>query len=165
MKKRSFFRLLAVLIFITPLTFSPLLYSQDNEAMKILNLLAFGGVGELRYKIGGEPGGESVNLDDSDWELTFPGFKWKKSNTNVWFRSRVNIPEKIGGFSLIGRKMTLFLYIDNGGEVFVNGDSLGSFEWGTAEFVISEDLQGGDNFLIAVRGINRPGWGSDLKSP
>jgi alpha-mannosidase len=159
MQKRSFLRLLAVLIFITPLTFSSLLFSQDTEAMKILNLLAFGGVGELRYKIGGEPGGESVNLDDSDWELTFPGFKWKESNTNVWFRSGVNIPEKIGGFSLIGRKMTLFLYIDNGGEVFVNGDSLGSFEWGTAEFVISEELQAGDNFLIAVRGINRPGWG------
>jgi alpha-mannosidase len=55
--------------------------------------------------------------------------------------------------------MTLFLYIDNGGDVFVNGDSIGSFEWGTAHFVISENLQAGDSFLIAVRGINKPGWG------
>ena len=107
----------------------------------------------------GEPGGQSVKLDDSDWPLTFPGFKWKEPNTNVWFRSQIIIPEKIGGFLLTGRKMTLYLYIDNGGDVFVNGDSLGSFEWGTAEFVISENLKAGDTYLIAVRGINRPGWG------
>ncbi|MBA7529694.1 hypothetical protein ES705_21892 [subsurface metagenome] len=135
------------------------LFAQPNDAMKTLNLLAFGGVAELKYKMGGEPGGESVDLDDSDWPRTFPGFKWQQPNTNVWFRSQVEIPDKIGGFSLIGKRMTLFLYIDNGGDVFVNGELLGSFEWGTAEFVISENLKPGDRFVIAVRGINRPGWG------
>jgi len=127
--------------------------------METLNLLAFGGVAELKYKIGGQPGGQAVDLDDSDWDITYPGFKWDLPNTNVWFRSTVTIPRTIGGFSLIGRKMTLYLYIDNGGDVFVNGDSLGSFEWGTAEFVVSENIQPWEKFVIAVRGINRPGWG------
>jgi len=138
---------------------SPKTFSQNNEALEILNMLAFGGMGELKYKMGGEPGGEAPDLDDSNWERTFPGFKWDQPNTNVWFRSTAVIPEKVGGFSLVGRKMTLFLYIDNGGDVFVNGDSLGNFEWGTAEYVISAKLQPGDKYLIAVRGINRPGWG------
>jgi len=134
-------------------------FAQKKDAMQTLNLLAYGGMIELKYKMGGEPGGEAVDLNDSDWPYTFPGFKWPQSNTNVWFRSTAQIPEKIGGFSLIGRQMTLFLYIDNGGEVFVNGESRGSFDWGTAEFVISENLKAGDKFVIAVRGINRPGWG------
>jgi len=132
---------------------------KSQDALEMLRLLAFGNVAELRYKIGGEPGGESPAMEDSGWQITFPGFKWDKPYTNVWFRAHIKIPESIGGFSLAGRKMTLFLYIDNGGDVFVNGDSLGSFEWGTAAFVIKENLRAGDDFLIAVRGINKPGWG------
>ena len=133
--------------------------SPQKDYMETLNLLAFGGVGELRYQMGGDPGGEAVDLDDSAWDITYPGFKWSQENTNVWFRSTVTIPEKVGGFSLVGRKMILYLYIDNGGDVFVNGDSLGSFEWGTAEFVISDKLKAGEKLVLAVRGINKPGWG------
>jgi len=132
---------------------------KPQDALQMLHLLAFGNVAELKYKMGGEPGGEAPVLNDAGWQITSPGFKWDKPYTNVWFRAHIKIPENIGGFSLIGRKMTLFLYIDNGGDVFVNGDSLGSFEWGTAAFVINENLQAGDKFLIAVRGINKPGWG------
>lgn len=141
------------------ITESNIVFSQKTDALEKLNLLAFGGIAEIKYSIGGEDGGQSIMLDDSDWELTFPGFKWSQSNTNVWFRNTVEIPEKIGGFSLVGKKMTLFLYIDNGGDVFVNEKYLGSFEWGTAQFVISENIKAGDRYVIAVRGINRPGWG------
>jgi alpha-mannosidase len=130
-----------------------------HNAMQTLNLLAFGGAAQLKYQMGGEPGGEAVDLDDSNWDITFPGFKWPQSNTNVWFRTKINIPQKVGGFSLIGHQMKLYLYIDNGGDVFVNGDSLGTFEWGTAEFVLVENLKAGDEIVLAVRGINRPGWG------
>jgi len=154
----AFRQLISVLVF-TAILFGTSTYAQPLDPLQTLNLLAFGGVAELRYKMGGEPGGESVDLDDSDWARTYPGFKWRQSNTNVWFRSHAEILDKIGGFSLVGRQMTLFLYIDNGGDVFVNAKSLGSFEWGTAEFIISKNLKSGDRFVIAVRGINRPGWG------
>ena len=130
-----------------------------QDAMQTLNLLAFGGAGQLKYKMGGKPGGESPELDDSNWDVTFPGFKWSQENTNVWFRTTIKVPEKLGGFSLTGRQMKLYLYIDNGGDVFVNGDSLGTFEWGTAEFVLDDNLQPGETIVLAVRGINRPGWG------
>ena len=155
-------------VFIVPLlclvllstTWSEPAHPADSQsALEILNLFAFGGVGQLKYKMGGEPGGESPTLDDSSWDLTFPGFKWQEANTNVWFRSTMVIPERIGGFSLVGRQMKLQLYIDNGGDVFLNGKLLGSFEWGPAEFILSEKLQAGDRLVLAVRGINRPGWG------
>ncbi len=129
------------------------------DPMAALNLLAYGGIGQMKYKIGGEPGGQAVNLDDSQWQIAYPGFQWNYPGTNIWLRSHIAIPEKIGGFSLIGRKMTMYLYVDNGGDVFVNGDSLGTFKWGTATYTISESLKPGDKFLIAIRGINGPGFG------
>lgn len=131
----------------------------ETDPMEIFNLLAFGGVGQMKYKIGGEPGGEAIDVDDTDWEIASPGFKWALSNTNIWFRTKIKIQEKIGGFSLAGRSMTLYLYIDNGGDVFVNGDSLGTFRWGTEVYEISPELQVGDEFLLAIRAINGPGFG------
>ncbi len=158
--KKGFIQLLIILsIFFFTGSWGNQIFAQSNEAMQTLNLLAFGGLVELKYKMGGEEGGEAVDLDDTNWQVTSPGFKWPQANTNVWFRSEVTIPEKIGGFSLVERQMTLFLYIDNGGEVYVNGKFQGGFDWGTAEFVISNNLKPGDRFVIAVRGINRPGWG------
>jgi len=131
----------------------------QTDPMEILNLLAYGGIGQMKYKIGGEPGGEAIDVDDSDWKIAYPGFKWDLPGTNVWFRTTIRIPEKIGGFSLIGRKMTMYLYIDNGGDVFVNGDSLGTFRWGTVEYVVADKIKPGDEFVIAIRGINGPGYG------
>ena len=131
----------------------------QTKAMESIEFLAFGGLDQMQYQIGGEPGGQTVNYNDSDWSIAYQGFKWKQPQTNVWFRASVTIPEKIGGFSLTSRKMILHLNIDNGGDVFVNGDSIGSFEWGPVQFTISDKLQAGDKFLIAIRGINKAGFG------
>ena len=38
----------------------------SSEPMKILNLLAYGGVAQMQYKFGGEPGGQDLDLDDSN---------------------------------------------------------------------------------------------------
>ena len=127
--------------------------------MQILNLLAYGGIGQFKVKIGGEPGGEDPNLDDSDWDVAFIGYTWDLPETNVWFRTTFVVPEKIGGFSLAGRDLTLDLNIDNGGEVYVNGKYLGSFEWDKGHFVIARNVQPGQRFVIAIRGINHPGYG------
>ena len=39
-------------------------------AVQTLNLLAYGGVDQMKYQPGGKPGGEAVELDDSDWRIT-----------------------------------------------------------------------------------------------
>ena len=134
-------------------------YRTHQERMKILNLLAHGGLGEFKYKFGGEAGGEAVELDDSSWGTIYPGYSWQESNSKLWCRIHIDVPETIGGFSLVGRKMTLMLNVDNGGDVFVNGDSLTSFTWGPHHFTIAESLKAGDRFVIALRAINGPGYG------
>ena len=108
------------------------------DPLQILNVLAYGGVGQFKYKIGGEPGGEDPNLDDSNWDTAYIGFKWNMPETNVWFRTTIDVDKKIGGFSLVGRDMTLYLNIDNGGDVFINGKYQGSFTWGDGHYVVAK---------------------------
>ena len=59
-------------IYLTILTFIlvavPVLQAEmdkPQDALQMLHLLAFGNVAELKYKMGGEPGGETPALDDA----------------------------------------------------------------------------------------------------
>lgn len=155
------FTFLLLVIFVLSLFGAP--HSAEKiTALDKLNLLAYGGVGQMRYKIGGEPGGEQPNLDDSDWDVTSVGFKWDLPNTNVWFRTHFEVTNKLGGFSLKGREAKLYIAMDNGGIVYVNGDSIGTFSWWDGEFTLAKNMQPGQSFSIAVLGINRPGYGQFL---
>ncbi len=148
--------LLTLLLSLLPVRSSA---QNHQSALQILNFLAYGGMAELKFKVGGEPGGEDPNLDDSNWETKYIGYKWDLPETNVWFRTTFVVPKKIGGFRLAGRTLTLHLNVDNGGDVFVNGNYLGSFTWANGHFVIVKKLQPGKRYVIAIRGINHPGFG------
>ena len=84
----------------------PKLFGWEDDSsnpLKVLNLLAYGSVAQMQYKFGGEPGGQVMDLDDSNWKTIEIGYKWHPSNSNVWFRTVLNIPDHIGGFSIVGR--------------------------------------------------------------
>ena len=148
-----------ICVFIFVLYTSLISFAGEPSALDILDVLAYGGFGQIKYQFGGEPGGENPDLDDSEWQTVPIGFKWNTPETNVWFRTRIKIPESRGGFSLSGRKMTLHLNVDNGGQVYVNGKFVGEFTWANGHYVLSENVKPGQEFLIAIRGINHIGWG------
>ncbi len=132
------------------------------DPLETLNLLAYGGVGQMKFQMGGEPGGEAPDLDDSDWPVEYVGYGCDIPNTNLWFRTKVVIPERIGGFRIAGRDLTLHLFIDDGGEVYVNGEALGSFTTSNGRFKLATDTQPGQTFVIAVRAVNDDVWGELL---
>ncbi len=153
-----------VLCFFLLFSASILFAEEPNEPFAILNLLAYGGIGELRYQFGGKPGGEVPNLDDSSWERVYAGFKWNKSHTNVWFRATIVIPSHLGGFSLAGRSAKLFLHVDNAFDVFVNGKMLArNIAW-KGNLQVIKSLQPGARYVIAIRGINHRGPGKLLEA-
>ena len=132
------------------------------DPLETLNLLAYGGVGQMKFQMGGEPGGEAPDLDDSDWPIEYVGYGCDIPNTNLWFRTKVVIPERIGGFRIAGRDMTLHLFIDDGGEVYVNGETLGSFTTSNGRFKLATDTRPGQTFAIAIRAVNDDVWGELL---
>jgi len=154
--------ILILMSFVFIFSQSMLFAGAEPTALELLDFLAYGGVGQMKYQLGGKPGGERPNLDDSDWEFAAVGFRWDTPESNVWFRSSINLTWKMGGFSLAGRRAKLYIGVDNGGIVFVNGDSIGAFSWGNGEFIISPKMKAGENLAIAVLGINHPGYGQLL---
>jgi hypothetical protein len=135
--------------------FTGVSFAKEVSALKILDLLSYRGFGELKYK----GGGESPNLDVSDWETKYISTRWPTPFTNVWFRTTIDIPENCGGFDLTSRDLTLHLNMDNGDEVFVNGKLEGKFDRANGHYVIAKNIQPGDRYVVAVRGINKIGWG------
>ncbi len=63
-------------------------------AMQILNQLAYGGVGQIKFQVGGK----AVNLDDSNLETKYIGYECDMPETNVWFRTS----DCSGNFSGVG---------------------------------------------------------------
>ena len=135
---------------------------EAGDPLETLNLLAYGGVGQMKHRIGGEPGGEAPDLDDSDWPIEYVGYGCDIPNTNAWFRARVVIPERIGGFRIAGRDMMLRLFIDDGGEVYVNGEALGAFTVSNGRFKLAAETEPGQRFVIAIRAVNDDVWGELL---
>ena len=157
MKKAMYVSFIVLLLFLN--TESVIAAQVRQNALQVLNLLAYGGVAQMKYKFGGEPGGEDMHLDDSNWKTVEIGYKWSPSNSNVWFRTVLNIPDHIGGFSIVGRTITLKLQVDNAYDLFVNEQQFAKEVLRKGETVIAHNIQPGQRYVIAIRGINRPGPG------
>ncbi len=122
-----------------------------------------------RAHLGDVPGAERPGFDDSDWEVVDRGYVWDVPNSICWFRRWIEIPKTLGGLPVDGAQIAVRLEVDNGGGVYVNGElRQETFDWADGYAVLTESARPGDRFLVAVRGVNRPGWGSlkaaDLES-
>ena len=149
-----------IILFLLIFLFAEILKANNKQnALQILNILAYGGAGQMKFRIGGESGGEEPNLNDSNWQTVYIGHQWDEPYTNVWFRTTIDVPEHFGGFSIAGRNITLHLYIDNAADIFVNGDSVGTVSEWDGHFMLAENIQPGDRYVIAIRGINKKGSG------
>jgi hypothetical protein len=75
-----------------------------------------------------------------------------------WFRREVAIPERVAGFAVAGSNATLLTNVDDYGEVWVDGE-LRAPVLGLnvdARALLSEQVQPGDRFRVAILAINGP---------
>ena len=84
----------------------------------------------------------------------------------IWYRVNLTIPERIGDFETAGRTAVLTALVDDYGEVWVDGQmprragypspaTIQGFNMPN-RVVLSDDVQPGDQFQIAIFGINGP---------
>jgi alpha-mannosidase len=106
---------------------------------------------DLSKPIAGNPA--SSEFDDSNWEVL--KVDEKNYNDSCWLRKEIILPETILGRPVQG-KITFLISIDDYGYFYVNGDNKGYFPW-DGEFVLTENANPGDKFLIAVKAINTGG--------
>lgn len=104
-------------------------------------------------------GQQLPGVDDSQWQSVSPHFSWVGEHTKVWFRKRVVIPETIGGQLVEGRPVRLDLFMDDDGELYINGALKEAFHWDECKYTLTQHAHAGDVYEIAVRGINTVGPG------
>jgi hypothetical protein len=114
---------------------------------------------EWKYREGLEPIALAPDFDDADWTVdTAIGKPRGKGQVMGWFRRSVEIPERVAGFPIAGSQATLLTNVDDYGEVWVDG-ALRAPVPGLnvdARALLSEQVQPGDRFQIAILAINGP---------
>src|SRR5437667_3934401 len=116
------------------------------------------------------PDARATDFDDSKWEV-IPADSLEKRRGNGrlsfnWYRLNVTIPEKVGGFGTLGSTAVFEIVVDDYAEVWVNGKApfvLGQNGGAVAagwnapnRVVLTRNAQPGEEFKIAVLGINGP---------
>ena len=106
---------------------------------------------DLSKPIEGDP--TSSDFDDSEWETL--RIDERNYEDSCWLRKEIRLPETILGKPIEG-KITFLVSVDDYGYFYVNGENKGYFPW-DGEFVLSENAQPGDEYLIAIKAINTGG--------
>ncbi|MCG8351791.1 MAG: SMP-30/gluconolactonase/LRE family protein [Chloroflexales bacterium] len=116
------------------------------------------------------PHAEGVDFDDSVWAALLPADTEKRLSTGRvcfnWYRINVTIPAKVGDFDPAGATVVFEVVIDDYAEVWVNGKlplALGQTGGQVAggfntpnRVILGENVQPGQQFQIAVFGVNGP---------
>ncbi len=91
----------------------------------------------------------ALNFDDSHWKE----FKLKNEDVfqyGCWLRKVITIPDKILGNDVIGR-LNFFISINDTGELWCNGKSLGRWQWDKT-FQLTSDVTAGDKITLLIKG-------------
>jgi gluconolactonase len=116
------------------------------------------------------PHAEPEHYDDSDWRILAPeDTQLRLSQGRVcfnWYRIAITIPERVAEFDPTGASVVFEVAIDDYAEVWVNGELphvigdaggplVGGFNT-PSRVVLTDDAQPGQQFQLAVFGINGP---------
>ena len=117
-----------------------------------------------------EPHAEGTDFDDSGWEVLAPADTMRRLGSGRvsfnWYRIKVTIPDEVGDLDPGGATVLFETVIDDYAEVWVNGalplvlgstggQVVGGFN-APNRVVLTRDARPGDEFQIAVFGINGP---------
>lgn len=100
------------------------------------------------------PGAQFAAFDDSAWENANLGWSWQGMYSSVWFRKSLTLPPEAQG-----RRVYFEAIINDGGEVYANGELLGAFS-GQGRFILTTSADVSKPYIIAIKGLNDSGIGA-----
>jgi gluconolactonase len=116
------------------------------------------------------PHAEGADFDDTGWRALAPADLEKRLSTGRvcfnWYRIKITIPERIGGFDATGATVVFEIAVDDYAEVWVNGalplslgqtggQVIGGFN-SPNRVILGRDVKPGQQFQIAIFGMNGP---------
>ena len=103
-----------------------------------------------------------VNYDDSSWEVTDDLARWRsKGFSFIWYRTRITLPETVGGRPVEGTRCLFETCIDDYGEVWIDGEcdrGKGAIQGFNVPQRVSvgSDPRPGDQHTLALLAVNGP---------
>lgn len=104
------------------------------------------------------PGAEQPGFDDGAWKSGNPELDYGSVSV-AWARKTVTLPDKIDGFPINGARVVLAVFVDDDGEVYVDGKFVQKFHWDEGYVVLTDDAKPGQKFNVAVKMLNKHGAG------
>lgn len=116
------------------------------------------------------PHAEGADYDDSNWRVLDPADTQERLGAGRvsfnWYRITVTVPDRVGDFDPTGSTLVFEVVIDDYAEVWVNGQMplvlgvnggqvVSGFNTPN-RVVLAQDVQPGEQFQLAVFGINGP---------
>jgi gluconolactonase len=116
------------------------------------------------------PHAGAADFDDAAWEaIDPPALETRRSNGRLafnWYRTRITLPQQVGGFDVTGSTVVFELVIDDYAEIWVDGklplvlgQTGGQLIKGfnaPNRVVLTRDAKPGQQIQLAVFGINGP---------
>lgn len=116
------------------------------------------------------PQAQAADFDDSRWEAITPAaLEQRRSHGRLafnWYRTKITLPEKVGGFDVAGSTVVLELVLDDYAEIWVDGklplvlgQTGGQLIKGfnaPNRVVLTTDARPGRQIQLAIFGINGP---------
>ncbi len=152
-----------VLLFLNPLTSRAQTKEQVDSALATLSpasqnvikqLASLNSLppGEWRFHAGDLPHGESVDLDDSAWEIRKPGSI--APSESVWYRRMIEVPVNLNGYDLTGARVWFRFRTDVNGPmteiVYFNGRRVAMGD-DLEPIALFDSSKPGDKLLVAVK--------------
>ncbi len=134
-----------------------------TTAAKIRNLQPGAGIEikKFRYKMAAPDSAAQKDYPDSHWPETMTGKSWPGEFQHAWYRTQFTLPDKIGAFSVAGKRIRLFTSINDKGELWIDGEKMGAVE-DDASFLLPKYSAANPTIQLAVKVVNVHGTG-DLR--
>ncbi len=109
----------------------------------------------MKRKISASDEAANPLFDDSQWESVTLGDTWDGEFLHAWYRGKIDLPEKIDGFPIAGKKLRLFADANDLGEIWVNGQLIQKFRSSQGNAIISFAASLDKPLELSIKVINQ----------
>ena len=92
-----------------------------------------------------------TNFNDASWLSVSPKFKWPAEDSNVWFRTKIQVPATVAGQSITNLPLRLDLGISGRCDLYIGGQLRQQFQRDRAEYTLTEHARPGQVFDVAIK--------------
>jgi hypothetical protein len=116
---------------------------------------------DWKFKIKANDNASEIGFNDSKWEDRKTGKGWEGEYQHAWYRTTIELPSEIDGYSVENRPVRIIINANDKGELWINGKFYQKFRGrsGDGNVIITYAAKLNTPIHIAIKVINEWGGG------